>query len=496
MTQPDSAAPPPLTLGIKVAYGFGSIAFGVATLGLSSSLLQPYLNRVIGIPALWVGAAIMLTLILDAFIDPAIGRFSDTLRTRWGRRHPLMYASAPLIAAVIIAFWSSPADWSPAMTGGYLLAMLILLRISVSLYEIPSSALAPELTADYHQRTNLLSYRFFFGVIGGLGMNIVLYQVFLSPESGGILNRAGYAQYGVAAAIVMAASILISAAGTHGQIKRLSRPPVRSVSTAEAIGEVIQTLGNHSLLVVMASGLLGGISTGMTNALSQYFYLELWGLSTPDLSYLAMAGVAASVSAVMIAAPASRKLGKRNAMIALFSVSVVTSVIPLTLKLLNLMPPEGSPWVLTILLGDIFVATTLGVAGYIVISSMVADVVEDAAVRTGVRSEGLVFAANGLLPKFTAGIGVFAGGLLLTLVDFPTDAAQGAVDMQIMRNLALIYLPVSFGLTSLAIGVLVFYRIDEAAHRRNLENLQDAAATVEEAAVEEAKPVIVGAGQA
>lgn len=494
MTQPNPPAAR-LTLGTKVAYGFGSIAFGVATLGLSAALLQPYLNRVIGIPAIWVGTAIMLTLILDAFIDPAIGRWSDNLRTRWGRRHPLMYASAPLTAATIIAFWSSPADWSPTVAGGFLLGMLILLRISTSLYEIPSSALAPELTTDYHQRTNLLSYRYFFGVIGGLGMNIVLYQVFLRPEAGGILNREGYMHYGILAAVVMAVSILVSAAGTHGHIQRLSRPPVRTISTAEAIREVLQTLGNRSLLVVMASGLLGGVSTGMNSALSQYFYLEFWGLQTPDLSYLAMSGVAASVAAVMIAAPASRWLGKRNAMIALFTISATAAAIPLTFKLLGWMPANGSPWVLTVLLADVFIATTLGVAGYIIISSMVADVVEDAAVRTGVRSEGLVFAANGLLPKFTAGLGVFAGGALLTLVNFPTHAAQGAVDPQIMRNLALIFLPISTGMTALAIGVLAFYRIDEDTHLRNLENLEDAAAVIEESSVAEAKPVVIGAGQ-
>ena len=494
MTQPDPAAPPPLTFGTKLAYGFGSIAFGVATLGLSASLLQPYLNRVIGIPAIWVGTAIMLTLILDAFIDPAIGRWSDNLRTRWGRRHPLMYVSAPLVAVTIIAFWSSPSGWSPAVAGAFLLFMLILLRISVSLYEIPSSALAPELTADYHQRTNLLSYRYFFGVVGGLGMNIVLYQVFLSPAAGGILNREGYTQYGILAAAVMAISILVSAAGTHGHIKRLSRPPVRTISTPEAIREVLQTLGNHSLLVVMASGLLGGISTGMTAALSQYFYLEFWGLQTSHLSYIAMAGVAASISAVMIAAPASRRLGKRNAMIALFTVSASTSALPLAAALLGWMPADGSSLVLTVLLVDIFVATTLGIAGYIIISSMVADVVEDAAVRTGVRSEGLVFAANGLLPKFTAGIGVFVGGLLLTIVGFPTHAAQGAVDPQIMRHLAILYLPFATGMTALAIGVLVFYRIDEDTHRHNVETLQDAVATIEEGSVAEANPTVLGGG--
>ena len=93
-----------LSVRSKTFYGIGSVAFGVSTLGLSSAVLQPYLNRVIGLPALWVGTAIMLTLMLDAVIDPAVGQWSDKLRTKWGRRHPFMYAAAPLVAAACIGF--------------------------------------------------------------------------------------------------------------------------------------------------------------------------------------------------------------------------------------------------------------------------------------------------------------------------------------------------------------------------------------------------------
>ncbi len=472
---------PKLRVGSKIFYGFGSVAFGVATLGLSSSLLQPYLNRVIGLPALWVGTAIMLSLMLDAVIDPAIGGWSDKLRTRWGRRHPLMYAAAPLVAMCCIAFWNSPTNWTPTATGIYLIGMLLLLRLSVSLYEVPSQALGPELTTDYHERTVLYSYRFFFGVVGGLGMNVVLYQVFLSPEAGGVLNRDGYAAYGVLAAAVMAISILISATGTHHHIPRLSRPPVRQISFRQAAREVMGTLSNRSLVVVMLSGLCSGVASGMTAALSQYFYLELWGLSAAQISYLAIAGALASIAAVAIAGPVSRLMGKKKAMLTLFTVYLLTSVLPIGLKLAGLMPPNSSPWVFWILIIDIFLYTTLVIAGLIIVSSMIADVVEDAAVKTGVRSEGLLFAANGLLPKFTAGIGVFMAGILLTLVAFPTDAAMGQVDPEIMRRLASIYLPVMAGMTALSIGVLTFYRIDEVGHARNLAALSEAAAQLEEA---------------
>ena len=468
MTGPAQA---PLSVRSKVFYGFGSVAFGVATLGLSSAVLAPYLNRVIGLPAMWVGTAIMATLFLDALIDPAIGQWSDKLRTRWGRRHPLMYAAAPLVALACYAFWNSPADWPPESVGIYLIGTLVLLRLCVSLYEVPSQALAPELTTDYHQRTSLFSYRFFFGVIGGFGMNVVLYQYFLSPQNGGILNREAYGHYGVLAGVVMAVSILVSAIGTHHHIPRLSAPPEREVKLGQILREVGGTLTNRSLMVVMLSGLCSGVASGMTFALSQYFYIELWGLTASHISFLALASVLASVSGVAIVGPTSRAFGKKRAMLGLFTASTLTGAMPILLKLLGVMPPNGSPWVFPILWADQFLATTLAISGFVIISSMIADVVEDAAVKTGVRSEGLLFAANGLLPKFTGGLGVFLSGVLLTLVAFPTNAPAGSVGPDIMRHLALIYLPVSFTMNALSIAVLVFYRIDQTRHEQNLAAL-------------------------
>jgi Na+/melibiose symporter-like transporter len=161
-------------------------------------------------------------------------------------------------------------------------------------------------------------------------------------------------------------------------------------------------------------------------------------------------------------------------MISLFYMSVFIGAIPLSLKLTGLAPPNGSLATAALLCVDLFFAVTLGVMGFVIISSMVADVVEDAAIKTGKRSEGLLFAANGLLPKVTAGVGAFLGSVLIALVGLSGKLGAGVAPRpEVMMHLALAYLPFSVSLSVGSLIAISFYKIDEAGHRRNLEALRD-----------------------
>src|SRR5262249_54433528 len=140
----------------------------------------------------------------------------------------------------------------------------------------------------------------------------------------------------------------------------------------------------------------------------------------------------------------------------------------------------------------------LGLVGFVIISSMIADVVEDAAVKTGVRAEGLLFAANGLLPKITTGIGTLVGGLMLEFVHFHIRVGPGgthSVDAGVMRNLALVPMPAGAFLSTLPVVVLVFYRIDRKSHEANLAALGRAEALIESATVSAVASAAVAGAQ-
>jgi Na+/melibiose symporter-like transporter len=467
---------PPLRLGIRFNYGLGAAVAGIAYAALSGAVLQYYLNQVMRLPAILVGAMIMVSLILDAIIDPLVGQWSDNLRSRWGRRHPFMYASAVLAPSAFYGLWHAPPALSGLALLGYVLVLLVALRVSVSLFDVPNNALMPELEPDYDRRTVLSSFRWFFFVFGAAGMSFMLNGVFLRKDAAhplGLLNRTGYAQFGLLGAILIFVAILWSSLGTHGRIRLLHRPPTRHASLVQTLREVGATVANPSLVVLLISGVLGGAAGGMQQGLDYYFYTHLWGLLPAQLAVLLPLASLGSVIAVFAAPPLSRRLGKKATMIALFTLSTLINLTPMTLKLLGLTPPNGSPWIFVMLLGVAVAVGTLAIMGFIIIASMVADVVEDNAVKTGVRSEGLLFATNGLVPKFTAGFGAFFAGVLVTLVRFPTHAVQGTVPAALMRHLALLYLPTYAALVAASILVLAFYRIDRRTHEHNLERLKE-----------------------
>ena len=175
-TAPSAAPPPPPSLWTKLAYGFGAGVTGVKDNGFAYFLLLFY-SQVVGLDARLVGLALTIALMMDAIIDPAVGYWSDNFRSRWGRRHPFMYFAAIPLSSIYFLLWSPPVGWSDMATFWYLLGLAVAIRMTVSIYEIPSTALAPELSQDYDQRSSLLSFRSFFGWTVGNTMSVLMFAV-------------------------------------------------------------------------------------------------------------------------------------------------------------------------------------------------------------------------------------------------------------------------------------------------------------------------------
>ena len=460
---------PPLPFRTRLFYGFGSVAFGVKDNGFSYLLLLFY-NQVVGLSAPLVGLAIMIAMIFDAFLDPIVGQISDNLRTRWGRRHPFMYAAALPVALSYLALWNPP-HWPTGQLFAYLVVVAIIIRTFITFYEVPSSALAAELTQGYDDRTVLLSYRYFFAWIGGLALYLVTFLFLLVPDAHhkvGQTNPAGFARYGLLAAAIMFVSILVSAAGTHHRIAGFRVPPRRHMTLSTTAREMIATWSNRSFLFLTLSGLATSMATGLGASMNLYFNTFFWEFTSAQMSALVAGVFVSAFLALFAAAPISRRFGKRATAMSLLVLSVAIGTAPMLFRVAGLMPPNHSAPLFAIIFVQSIVSTALGIAASTMISAMIADVVEDGELKTGRRSEGLFFSASSLVAKAVSGVGIFAASMILSLIRFPAGARPGQVPADIVRNLALVYAPITLTLYGVGLLLMLGYRITRESHEETL----------------------------
>jgi Na+/melibiose symporter-like transporter len=471
----------------KVFYGLGSVAYGVKDQGFGGLLLFFY-NQVIGLPSLEVSFAIFIVLFFDAFVDPIVGQISDNLKTPLGRRHPLMYAAAFPVAISYYFLWTPP-HWSPNTLFFYLIGIAIVVRIFISLYEIPSSALAPEMTDDYDQRTSFLAYRYFFGAVAGAAMSLTVFRFILRPDAThpvGQLNPAGYPLYAFIAAVVMVTSILVSTRGTQRFIPLFRLPAAKRPTLGETLREMGAALSHRPFVILISAAIFGTTAIGLSVALALYFYTFFWGLAANQVSIFAGAALIGAFVGPLLAGPISKRLEKKNAAILFYALFLLISPAPIWLRLLGLFPANGSPLLFPLLFVERTFSAILGAATLILFSSMIADVVEDNAVRTGKRSEGLFFAGISFIAKILQGAGIILAGMFAS--GLHRNGATAHVDPAAARHLAYLYLPSLVVLYGTGMFILSRYRITRAQHEGNLRHLAESMGT-DKPAIEEAAAV-------
>ncbi|HZG33378.1 MAG TPA: MFS transporter, partial [Sphingopyxis sp.] len=160
----------------------------------------------------------------------------------------------------------------------------------------------------------------------------------------------------------------------------------------------------------------------------------------------------------------------------MFALSLVSSVLPLILRLAGLFPTNGDPLLLGLLMGQFAFNMMTAIAGGILAVSMVADVTDQIQLETGRRSEGLLFSAATMVNKAISGMGIMLAGLLLSFVGFPDNAQPGQVGDEALHGLATIYIATLSAATVIAIICLAYYPITRSRHLENIRQLGEAAA--------------------
>ena len=460
----------------RLAYGFGSVAPGIREGGFNYFLLIFY-SQVIGVDARLVGLAITLGLITDAILDTGIGYWSDNLHSRWGRRHPLMYASALPFAAGFLMIWIPPAGWSNAALFWYILLLGIAVRFVASLFEVPHTALAAEMSDDYVERSSLVSYQYYFGWTVGTLMTVVtfalIFPAFVTAAiPNGMFNREAYLVYGLVGAAMIFFAVIVGTAGTHSQIPQLRPPPPkRTLSLRLMVGEIGETLNNRAFLALFIAAAFGAVATGVATALTFYMSSYFWGFTSGQQAMLSLSVVVSAIIGGVLAPLATRTIGKRRGAFIIGMAAFLGAPMPIALRLASVLPPGNGPMVFGTVLTFTIIDVGLIIAFQILAGSMMADLVEPAELKTGRRSEGLFSASTKLLGKLVQGLGVSIAAFVLTAAGIKAGAAPAAVPADAVWRLGALYAPVVLSLWMAMMLALRFYKIERSDHEDNLRAL-------------------------
>ena len=190
-----------------------------------------------GIPGYLAATALAVAMAWDAVSDLLLGHWSDKTQSKLGRRHPFMYAGFILLPISFYALFNPVIDITEANRWFYLLGTAILIRTAVTLVEVPSVALLPDLVKDYDERNKWLALRHAFGWYGGNGLHVINMGIWVGAY--GVAVQAGYSIYGTVGALIIAASILISSLGTQRAACAMPQP-TESFKFREIFSEIKQ----------------------------------------------------------------------------------------------------------------------------------------------------------------------------------------------------------------------------------------------------------------
>lgn len=165
-----------------------------------------FLTDFAGIPAGVAGTISLIAILWDAFTDPIVGYISDNLKSKYGRRRPLMIgAMVPYAICAFLLF--NNVDFGGNAKFVYFVVIAILFWSCYKTYVIPFFALGAELTDDFNERTSLRSWASVFMYLAVMLASAAPPMILQMAEDAGMSGPRGWNLVGV----IFGAVIIITA---------------------------------------------------------------------------------------------------------------------------------------------------------------------------------------------------------------------------------------------------------------------------------------------
>ncbi|MFA4889272.1 MAG: MFS transporter [Candidatus Omnitrophota bacterium] len=443
----------------KVMYSIGAFANTAQAAFIGQMVIV--LNLGLGVNPALVGLVGAIPRIVDAISDPITGYFSDNLRTRWGRRKPIIFFGAITGGLFYMLMFQLYKGNSEIYYFWYFLIFQILYFLAFTCFSIPWIALGYEMTPDYHERTRLQGASNFVGQLPWL----------IAPWCWAIMhNQAWFSDivHGGRVLSIIIGAVIIScgimpAIFNKEFFHKLPKPDVKGALnvTKDFFSGAFITLKCKPFVKLCLATLLifGGFMCASAFTLYVVFFYVFQNAPVLDQAYAKggfLLGCYGTFSAICtlgviyLTTRISRKIGKRNT----FFITIPLSIIGYALKWIGYNP--NHPYLLFI--SAPFITFGLG-SLFTLMGSMVADVCDLDELQTNTRREGMFSAVYWWMVKLGIALASIISGLLINATGFRQEIGLAQtpgtllwmrifdIGIPIVTSLAAIFIIMSFDIS-------------------------------------------------
>ena len=435
----------PLKFKEKLGYGLGDTASNFFFQVFNIFLLY-YYTDIFGLAPAAVGTMFIVTKVIDALSDPAMGLIADRTNTRWGKFRPYLLWGAVPYGLCGYAMFANP-ELSETGKLIYAYATYMLMMLAYTAINVPYSALMGVISPSSVERTKAASYRF----IGAFAAAWVI-GTFVTPLKnilGGGDEALGFQLTMIIFAVISITLFWITFATTK---ERVTPAPVKS----DIKTDFKALLSNGPWFVLFLAAIFTLMNVAVRNGTLLYYFKYYVGddgtaifLIFDKTAVFMSLGLLAMIIGISLTKTLSLMFEKRNLLISL------TILNALSMAAFFIIPPDQF-WLMVFIncLGTFLIGPTPAL-----VWAMYADCADYGEWKTGLRTTGLVFSTVQFAQKMGLAVGAGLAGIILGLFGFVANEAQTE---QSLMGIRFMYSILPAVLALLGAASIFFYRLDRA----------------------------------
>jgi GPH family glycoside/pentoside/hexuronide:cation symporter len=439
------------TLGKKLAFASPELNLAITFVTINSWLLYYFVN-VVEIPAMLAGVAFLVGRLADAMLDPFIGRLSDRIAYKYGRKCFITWGIVPAGVAYVALWWLPSLSTHVYLQFASACLAFVVFSLFYTLITIPRHAMLPSLVPAYDDRTQQVTFNISFvmlAVLVGIAITPALVLYFSAQNDLANTQPLAWSLTAISFSLVgllFCIPFVLSIPDCKG--------PQQKPSSAHLFRDFTSVFKASGFRLLISLLVLSTLATMIVQSMLPFYLESVVRLPGDKQQTMLGAIFVLSILTFPLWAYVGHKIGKARALICGIIIYMAFLV------LIPFIPRSGESAML-------YLAAVLSGIGISAINlfpwAMLPDCVDEDTLKNKQRREGLVYSVYIFMHKTAGSVGVFSNAIVLSV--FNHKAGQIAQGPSTIDAFVWMTGPVPFILFVLAMLVCARYPVTKSSHQ-------------------------------